>query len=101
MIHYKAQLVAQGFSQVLGIDFFDTYTPVVKLPSVCTILALVNRHNLKLHQVDIKKAYINSNLMPAEVIFVHHPLRYTPTNTTSRVLQLQHMIYKLKQSGHC
>ena len=32
VICYKARLVAQGFSQVLSIDFFDTFTPVTKLP---------------------------------------------------------------------
>jgi hypothetical protein len=40
IIRYKARLVAQGFSQVLGVDFFDTYAPVAKMASIRTILAL-------------------------------------------------------------
>ena len=49
VVRYKACLVAQGFSQVPGVDYFDTYAPVAKLASICTVLALATQQNLKLH----------------------------------------------------
>jgi len=42
IVQYKAHLVTQGFSQVPGVDYFDTYTPVAKLPLIWTILAIMN-----------------------------------------------------------
>ena len=65
VVHYKAHLVAQGFSQVPGVDYFDTYTLVAKLASIRTVLALAAQQNLKLHQVDIKGAYLNGELTDA------------------------------------
>ena len=51
--------VAQGFSQVEGVDYFDTYAPVARLLSICTILALAVQLVLELHQIDILKgAYL-------------------------------------------
>ena len=42
VIHYKAHLVAQGFSQIDGVDYDDTYAPVAKLASSHTIIAMAN-----------------------------------------------------------
>ena len=39
IVRYKARLVAQGFSQVLGVNYFDMFAPVVCLASICTVLA--------------------------------------------------------------
>lgn len=55
----KARLVAQGFSQVPGIDYFDTFAPVARLASIRTVLALAARDDMELHQVDIKGADLN------------------------------------------
>ena len=70
VVRYKARLVAQGFSQVPGVDYFDTYAPVAKLASICTVLALAARQNLELHQVDIKGAYLNGELTDGECIYM-------------------------------
>jgi hypothetical protein len=70
VIRYKARLVAQGFSQVEGVDYFDTYAPVAKLASIRTILALAARNDLELHQVDIKGAYLNGELTDDEIIYM-------------------------------
>ena len=59
---YKARLVAQGFSQIGGVDYDDTYAPVAKLASSRAVIAMANRLNLVLHQVDIKGAYLNGVL---------------------------------------
>jgi hypothetical protein len=55
----KARLMAQGFSQIGGIDFDNTYAPMARLASFRAIIAMANRLDLLLHQVDIKGAYLN------------------------------------------
>ena len=70
---FKARLVAQGFSQIDGIDYNDTYTPVARLTSFQAIISMANRLCLELHQVDIKGAYLNGKLNKNEVLYMHHP----------------------------
>jgi hypothetical protein len=59
---YKARLVARGFSQTEGIDYFETFSPVVRYESVRAILAVVAKHNMELAQFDVKTAFLNSSL---------------------------------------
>ena len=49
---YKAQLVAQGFSQKGGLDYDETFSPVVRTESVRSMIALAAKDNLLLHQMD-------------------------------------------------
>ena len=97
---YKAQLVAQGFSQVEGVDYFDTYAPVAQLPSLHVIIAMANRLNLELHQVDVKGAYLNGELTADEVLYMRHPPGYCEDNS-GHVLWLLKSLYGLKQAGQC
>jgi len=46
---YKARLVAKGFTQQKGVDFFDTYSPVVRIYSIKILLALASIHNMFIH----------------------------------------------------
>ena len=97
-MRYKARLVAQGFSQVEGVDYFDTYAPVARLPSLRAIIAMANRLDLELHQVDIKGAYLNGELTADEVLYMRHPPGYREDNS-GRVLRLLKSLYGLKQAG--
>jgi len=99
VVRYKAWLVAQGFSQVPGIDYFDTYAPVAKLPSIRTILSIATRLDMEMHQVDIKGAYLNGDLTSAEVIYMKPPPGYAPDDLGKQVLRLKRTLYGLKQSG--
>lgn len=65
---YHAHLVACGFSQVPEVDFFDTYAPVAKMVSIRTLLTFAARHDLDVHQVDIKSAYLNGEFEESKVI---------------------------------
>jgi transposase InsO family protein len=95
----KARLVAQGFSQIGGIDFDDTYAPVARLASSRAIIAMANRLDLLLHQVDIKGAYLNGELNDNEVLYMQHPPGYKSPDAGNRVLRLKKTLYGLKQSG--
>nr|KAJ0200496.1 hypothetical protein LSAT_V11C600308410 [Lactuca sativa] len=59
---YKARLVTQGFRQKEGIDFFDTYAPVARISTIRLLLALAAIHNLVIHQMDVKTAFLNGDL---------------------------------------
>ncbi len=96
---YKARLVAQGFSQIGGVDYNNTYVPVAKLASSCTLIAMANRLHLILHQVNIKGAYLNGVLHEDEVLYMQQPPRYPAPGAGKRVLRLQKALYGLKQAG--
>lgn len=68
VVHKKARLVVQGFLQVPGINYFDTYAPVTHLASTQMILALAEWNSMEIHQINIKGAYLNGKLNDDEVI---------------------------------
>ena len=101
MVRYKAQLVAQGFSQVPGVDYFDTFAPVAQLASIRTVLAFAAAEDLETGQIDIKGTYLNSELTEKETIFMKQPPRYAIPNPNGAMLvcKLRKTLYGLKQSG--
>ena len=68
---YKARLVAQGYSQRPGIDYEETFSTVVRFESVRPIIALAVHGNLKLHEMDVKTAFLNGEL--TEEVFMKQP----------------------------
>ena len=56
---HKARFVACGFSQKEGIDYEETFVHVVRYTSIRTIIALTTKMKWKLHQMDVKKAFLN------------------------------------------
>ena len=93
----KARLVAQGFSQVPGIDFNETYSPTIRFTSIRFILALAAHYNLELRQIDIKGAYLNGML--DETVYMRQPEGFTSEGRENYVCKLNKGIYGLKQSG--
>jgi hypothetical protein len=59
---YKSRLVCQGFSQVEGVNYFNTFSPVAKASMVCMVFMLAAVHNLELDQIDIWAAYPNTQI---------------------------------------
>jgi hypothetical protein len=57
-VRNKARLVGQGYSQVEGIDYGETYAPVARLESICILFAYASHHNFKLQQMDVKSAFL-------------------------------------------
>ncbi|KAL0285968.1 UNVERIFIED_CONTAM: Copia protein [Sesamum calycinum] len=59
---FKAKLVAKGFKQKERIDYFDTYSPVARLTTISVFIAFVLVYNLPIHQMDVKIAFLYSEL---------------------------------------
>ena len=68
--------MAQGFSQVPGVDYFDMSAPVARLALIRTVLVLAAAEDYKTGQIDIKAAYLNGELTSNEVIFMRQPPGY-------------------------
>ena len=99
VVRYKARLVAQGFSQVPSVDYFNTYAPVVKLVSICTVLTLAAQYDYEIHQLNVKGTYLNGELTNDEVIYMHQAPGYTKSGSEDQVLLLKKPLCGLKQSG--
>src|SRR6266481_9128472 len=59
---HRARLVAQGYTQAFGINYDDTFSPIVKLASLRIIAALAARNDWSLQQMDVNSAYLNASL---------------------------------------
>ena len=59
---YKAKLVIKGYKQKEGLDYFDTYSPVTRISSIRMLIAIAAIHNLEIHQMDVKTAFLNGDL---------------------------------------
>ena len=94
---YKARLVAKGFTQVYGIDYEETFAPVVQLKSIRTFLALAASEKQKVHQYDFKTAFLNSNLN--ETIYMEQPDGFSGPGKEDLVCLLKKGLYGLKQAN--
>ncbi|CDO72947.1 hypothetical protein BN946_scf185002.g132 [Trametes cinnabarina] len=95
IIKHKARLVAQGFSQIPGIDYVETFAPVVRLETLRVLLALGTLLDYDIQVADIVGAYLNGHLR--EEIFMRQPPMYE--NGRPDVCKLERTLYGLKQSG--
>ncbi|GJY20268.1 zinc finger, CCHC-type containing protein [Tanacetum coccineum] len=93
---YKARLVIQGFRQKEGIDFFDTYAPVARITTIRLLLALAAIHDLVIHQMDVKTAFLNGDL--DEEIYMKQPEGFVMPGHESKVCKLKKSLYGLKQA---
>jgi hypothetical protein len=59
---YKARLVAKGFKQRYGIDYDDTFNPVIKIATICTILSIVVSKGWNLRQLDVQNVFLHGYL---------------------------------------
>ena len=96
---HKARLMAQGFSQVPGVDYFNTFAPVAKIASIQAVLTMAAAEDMELHQIDIKGAYLNGELTERETVYMSQPPGYHAPNSVGQVCRLKKTLYGLKQSG--
>jgi hypothetical protein len=90
----KARLVAQGFTQVEGLDFGETYAPVARLESIRILIAYDTNHDFKLYQMDVKSAFLNGPLQ--ELVYVEQPPGFEDPKKPNHVFLLHKALYGLK-----
>lgn len=96
---YKARYVAKGYSQIPGVDFQETFSPTARITSIRILMQFALEHNLFVHQMDVKAAYLNA---PIDVeLYVDQPEGYQVKSKTGEklVFKLKKSLYGLKQSG--
>lgn len=94
-ITYKARLVVRGFSQQRGVDYQETYSPVVKYSSIRFLMAVAAKNNLRIRQMDAVTAFLNGELK--ENIYMLQPEGFD--DGSGRVCKLQKSLYGLKQAS--
>lgn len=92
----KARLVAKGFQQIAGLDFDETFSPIIKASTVRIILAIAVHFNWEVRQMDINNAFLNGYLK--ETIFMPQPEGFVDPNKPLYVCKLTKAIYGLKQA---
>ena len=93
---FKARLVAKGFTQKQGIDYGETFSPVVRLETIRMIVALSALYGWTPQHLDVKTAFLYGEL--EEELYMFLPDGYT---NNSQIVRLKKSIYGLKQAGRC
>jgi hypothetical protein len=93
---YKARLVAKGYSQVEGIDFGESFSPIAKLTSIRFLLSVVAAFDFEVEQMDVKTTFLHGDL--EEEIYMKQPEGYVVKGKKELVCKLEKSLYGLKQS---
>lgn len=96
---HKARLVAKGYSQKPGVDYFETFAPVVKISSIRLLFALAAEKDLSIHHIDVTTAFLNGEIQ--EEIYMEQPECFVQGGEERKVCQLKKALYGLKQAARC
>jgi hypothetical protein len=93
---YKARWVLRGFTQRPGIDFTETFSPVVKPATVRTVLSLALSRSWPIHQLDVNNAFLQGTL--SETVYCAQPAGFEDSAHLDLVCRLNRSLYGLKQA---
>ena len=93
---YKARLVAKGFQQIEGVNYFETFSPVVKSATVRVVISLAVMNKWHIRQVDVNNVFLNGEL--TEEVFMDQPAGFIDDKKKGFVCKLHKSLYGLKQT---
>ncbi|KAK9088598.1 hypothetical protein Scep_027680 [Stephania cephalantha] len=93
---FKAKLVARGYTQIPRIDFYSTYSPVIKSSTIRVVLSIAASFNWGVRQLDINNAFLHGEL--TETVYMPQPEGFVDVDRASYVCKLNKAIYGLRQS---
>jgi hypothetical protein len=93
---YKARWVLRGFTQRLGVDFDETFSPVVKSATAGVVLSLALSQNWPIHQLDVNNAFLHGTLI--ETVYCVQPFGFIDSSRPDFVCRLNKSLYGLKQA---
>nr|AAK50132.1 putative gag-pol polyprotein [Oryza sativa Japonica Group] len=96
VVRNKTRLVAQGFTQVEGLDFGEIFAPMARLEAIRILFAFASCFDIKLFQMDVKSAFLNGEI--AELVFVEQPPGFEDPKNPNHVYKLSKALYGLKQA---
>ena len=94
---FKTRIVAKGFKQREGVDYFDTYAPVARIISIRVLLALASIYKFIVHQMDVKTAFLNGDL--DDEVYMKQPEGFVLPINEKKVCKLVKSLYGLKQAS--
>jgi hypothetical protein len=96
VVRNKARLIAQGYTQIDGVDFDETFAPVARLESIRILLSIACHLGFKLYQMDVKSAFLNGVLQ--EEVYVEQLNGFQNPHHPHHVYKLKKALYGLKQA---
>lgn len=93
---YKARLVAKGFRQQQGVDFQETFSPVVKPKTIRVVLSLAVAQQWPLRELDVQNAFLHGDLK--ETVYLQQPPGFVDPHKPDHVCLLHKSLYGLKQA---
>ena len=91
---FKARLVAKAFKQKADLDFFDTFSLIIRITSIILLITIAAIFYLKIHQMDVKTAFLDGDL--EEEIYMDQPEGFVEPGQESKVCKLTKSLYGLK-----